>query len=137
MNIREYLSREAAAITDRALSSIQSAADWRRERPDRLARYLDRMGLRSHLDAPRTPLEVKVTSVVERPGYRIENLHFQSLQRLYVSANLYIPARLRGPAPAITYALLPLISRSPVCLALLNGTAMNDTDCAAWRPADR
>jgi cephalosporin-C deacetylase-like acetyl esterase len=40
----------------------------------------------------RTPLNPRVTGVVDRPGYRIEKLTFESRPRLYVTANLYLPA---------------------------------------------
>jgi cephalosporin-C deacetylase-like acetyl esterase len=48
----------------------------------------------------RTPLNPRVTGIVERPGYRIEKLTFESRPRLYVTANLYVPT---GPGrhPAI------------------------------------
>jgi cephalosporin-C deacetylase-like acetyl esterase len=48
----------------------------------------------------RTPLNARVTGVVERPGYRIEKLVFESRPRLYVTANLYVPAA-TGRHPAI------------------------------------
>jgi cephalosporin-C deacetylase-like acetyl esterase len=40
----------------------------------------------------RTPLNARVIGTVERPGYRIERLTFESRPRLYVTANLYVPA---------------------------------------------
>jgi cephalosporin-C deacetylase-like acetyl esterase len=48
----------------------------------------------------RTPLNARVMGVVERPGYRIEKLTFESRPRLYVTANLYVPAG-TGRRPAI------------------------------------
>src|SRR5262249_3722124 len=48
----------------------------------------------------RTPLNPRVTGIVERPGYRIEKLTFESRPRLYVTANLYLPAA-AGRHPAI------------------------------------
>ncbi len=48
----------------------------------------------------RTPLNPRVTGVVERPGYRIEKLAFESRPRLYVTANLYVPNG-TGRRPAI------------------------------------
>jgi cephalosporin-C deacetylase-like acetyl esterase len=48
----------------------------------------------------RTPLNGRVTGTVERPGYRIEKLTFESRPRLYVTANLYVPAG-TGRHPAI------------------------------------
>ena len=48
----------------------------------------------------RTPLNPRVTGTVERPGYRIEKVTFESRPRLYVTANLYVPAG-TGRRPAI------------------------------------
>jgi len=39
----------------------------------------------------RTPLNARVIGTIERPGYRIEKLTFESRPRLYVTANLYVP----------------------------------------------
>jgi cephalosporin-C deacetylase-like acetyl esterase len=47
-----------------------------------------------------TPLNPRVTGIVERPGYRIEKLAFESRPRLYVTANLYVPTG-PGRRPAI------------------------------------
>src|SRR5438094_2981476 len=48
----------------------------------------------------RTALNARVTGIVERPGYRIEKVTFESRPRLYVTANLYVPAG-TGRRPAI------------------------------------
>jgi cephalosporin-C deacetylase-like acetyl esterase len=48
----------------------------------------------------RTALNARVTGIVERPGYRIEKVTFESRPRLYVTANLYVPAG-TGRHPAI------------------------------------
>ncbi len=103
MDIRTFLCREAAAITDTSLHKLPKAADWPAERARRKAIYLDRMGLTPYLQAPRTPLNVRVTGTLERKGYRIEKLMFESLPRLYVTANLYVPSSLKRPAPAVVY----------------------------------
>jgi dienelactone hydrolase len=42
----------------------------------------------------KTPLNAKVTRILERDGYRVENLVFESRPGYLVSANLYIPANL-------------------------------------------
>ena len=74
----------------------------RTREPIRLARYHDQLGLTSHLKAERT-LNVKVTGVLRRDGYRIEKLYFESLPRLYVTGNLFIPENCSTPAPAVAY----------------------------------
>lgn len=48
----------------------------------------------------RTPLNPRTTGVIERPGYRIEKVAFESRPHLYVTANLYVPAS-TGRHPAI------------------------------------
>jgi cephalosporin-C deacetylase-like acetyl esterase len=48
----------------------------------------------------RNPLNARVTGTLERRGYRIEKLTFESRPRLYVTANLYLPAG-SGRHPAI------------------------------------
>jgi cephalosporin-C deacetylase-like acetyl esterase len=48
----------------------------------------------------KTPLNARVTGTVERPGYRIEKVTFESRPRLHVTANLYVPAG-TGRRPAI------------------------------------
>jgi cephalosporin-C deacetylase-like acetyl esterase len=48
----------------------------------------------------RTPINARVTGIVQRTGYRIEKVTFESRPRLYVTANLYVPAG-TGRRPAI------------------------------------
>jgi cephalosporin-C deacetylase-like acetyl esterase len=48
----------------------------------------------------KTPLNPRVTGKIERSGYRIEKLTFESRRRLYVTANLYVPSA-PGRHPAI------------------------------------
>ena len=104
MTIREYLTREARRISNRALSEHTDDAAWRRLIPERRRQYMEMMGLEalSPFDQ-RPPLNVKLTGIVERPGYRIEKLYYESLPKLYVTANLYVPNHLTAPAPGVLY----------------------------------
>ena len=49
----------------------------------------------------RTPLNPQVTGVVERDGYRIENVIFESRPGFLVTANLYVPTNVGGRRPAV------------------------------------
>ncbi len=49
----------------------------------------------------RTPLEAVVHGRVDRPGYTVEKVYFQSLPGHYVSGNLYRPLGRTGPLPAV------------------------------------
>ncbi len=49
----------------------------------------------------RTPLNAKVTGLVEEPGLRIEKLVFESRPGCLVTANLYLPTGVREPMPGV------------------------------------
>lgn len=49
----------------------------------------------------RTPLAPRVTGKVEREGFSVEKVLFESRPGFLVSANLYLPARIEGPLPAV------------------------------------
>jgi cephalosporin-C deacetylase-like acetyl esterase len=104
--IREYLAREARHITDNALADLKTPADFERQLAARRRQYMQMLGL-GDLPSPaaRGPVPYKVTGVVERRGYRIEKLHYESLPNLHVTANLYIPAEATAGArrPGVLY----------------------------------
>lgn len=49
----------------------------------------------------KTPLNARITGVLERDGYRVEKLIYESLPRYYVTANVYVPASGKPPFPAV------------------------------------
>jgi dienelactone hydrolase len=49
----------------------------------------------------RTPLNARITGVVERDAYRIEKIIFESRPQFFVAANLYVPKSAKFPAPAV------------------------------------
>ena len=49
----------------------------------------------------KTPLNAKVTRTVERDGYRIENIIFESRVNYMVTGNLYVPVGGKQPMPAV------------------------------------
>ncbi|EAQ78550.1 alpha/beta hydrolase [Blastopirellula marina] len=49
----------------------------------------------------RTPLKPQITGVIERDGYRIEKLIFESRPGFFVTSNLYVPTNIEGPRPAV------------------------------------
>jgi cephalosporin-C deacetylase-like acetyl esterase len=103
-NIRNYLMKVAAEISDYALSDIQTLADWKMIRSKRYNEFLESMGLNYMPVNDRRPdLNVHITGIIKQKGYRIEKLYYESLPGLYVTANLYIPDRIRKPVPAILY----------------------------------
>ena len=55
------------------------------------------------MEGQRPPLNVHVTGTLREKGYHVEKLYYESLPGLYVPANLYIPDKLKKPAPAVLY----------------------------------
>jgi hypothetical protein len=51
----------------------------------------------------KTPLNAKITGIVRKNGYRIENIIYESLPGFYVTASLFIPANIKKPSPAILF----------------------------------
>lgn len=49
----------------------------------------------------KTPLKPRVTHVIERDGYRIENIIFESRPGFLVTANLYLPTKIDKPVPGV------------------------------------
>ena len=104
ISIRSYLAREAGRITHQALADYIDAATWQRLVPERRRQFMEMMGLDELVPYhQRPPLNVRVTGVVERPKYRIEKLYYESLPKLFVTGNLYIPKSLSSPAPGVLY----------------------------------
>jgi cephalosporin-C deacetylase-like acetyl esterase len=91
LTIRGYLCREASRITASALRDYRDAESFRRLQPEKRRQFHEMMGLTEQFSGQRPPVPVHVTGVVERPGYRIEKLSYESLPNLHVTANLYIP----------------------------------------------
>jgi hypothetical protein len=51
----------------------------------------------------KTPLNSKITGIVRKKGYNIENVIYESLLGFYVTASLFIPDDVKKPAPAILF----------------------------------
>jgi cephalosporin-C deacetylase-like acetyl esterase len=49
----------------------------------------------------RTPLHPRITGTLQRSGYRVEKLIFESQPRYYVTANVYVPTVGTPPFPAV------------------------------------
>ncbi len=103
-NIRIYLMQEAERITDNALSGIHSLSDWQKIRSERYNELVEMLGLENvPLIGKRSDLNVKVTGRIQKEGYHIEKLFYESLPSLYVPANLYVPDNTQKPRAAVLY----------------------------------
>ncbi|MDZ7638721.1 MAG: hypothetical protein U5J83_10830 [Bryobacterales bacterium] len=100
-SLHEQILGEARAITSRAVAELASPAQWESVRSQRQEELRDMLGL---LPWPaRTPLNVKVTGTLDKGSYTIEKVAFESMPRIYVTGNLYLPKKREKPLPAVIY----------------------------------
>ena len=84
-----------------AIAGIHNVAAAEQRKTEVRARILQLLG---GLPDYHGPLNPKVTRVIERDGYWIENLMFESLRDYYVTANLYRP-KAPGRHPAVLFSM--------------------------------
>lgn len=95
------LRREAHKITAAAAAEISDRKTWEPVRAKRAEELREMLGL---LPWPaRTPLNVQITGREDRGTFTVENIAFESMPHIYVTANLYVPKQRRGKVPAIIY----------------------------------
>ena len=100
----DYLNHIAMALLEerrRAVGQWSSADDVRRRKA-----YLRERMVRALGGFPeRTPLNARTVGVLERDGYKIEKIVFESQPRFYVTANLYLPTAGQPPFPGVLFPL--------------------------------
>ena len=99
--LAEYFKAETTALSNRALADIKTLDDWKAKKEDYRQELFEMLSLAPLPD--RTDLKPVVTRKIDHELFSVENLHFQSMPGLYVTANLYLPKKLDKPAPAILY----------------------------------
>jgi dienelactone hydrolase len=82
---------------DRVIARLRGEASWKRRQRDTYAALLEIVGPFPE----RTPLNPVVTGVVERDGYRVEKIIFESMPQYPVTAALFVPNGLTEKRPAI------------------------------------
>ena len=102
---REQLIRYLNAVADRQLRERERviAAIRTRQQAEERQKIVRQKILRliGGLPETRGPLNVRRSGALEREGYRIEKIIYESLPKFYVPANVYVPTRATPPFPAI------------------------------------
>lgn len=101
--MKRFLNEQAAQLAGRPLPTFASSAEFAAWRGERQAKFHRALGIDVYLQAERTPLNVRVTGVIDDEAYRLEKLYYESLPGLYVAGHLYTPKGLTAPAPGIVY----------------------------------
>jgi cephalosporin-C deacetylase-like acetyl esterase len=101
--IQEYLRQETRKIETEFLGQIKSPEDWQRALPQFRQEYFDMLGLWPLPE--KTPLPATITGTLDRGDYLVDMIHYQSRPGLYVTGNLYRPAKVTKAErlPAILY----------------------------------
>ena len=86
---QDYLARRGEEVTRNNLADIENLDAWKHKRPEVRRRFLYTLGL-DPMPA-KTPLHARTTGELQRDGYRVENVVFESMPGLYVTANLFLP----------------------------------------------
>jgi dienelactone hydrolase len=90
---------EGAVLAERrAWEQVETREDWERFRDERIKGLRESVG---KFPPDRPALDARVSVRQKGDGYVLENLAFQSRPGFYVTANLYLPARVTPPIPAI------------------------------------
>jgi hypothetical protein len=100
-SLLEYFRGETRALSERCLANVMTAEQWRERAPELRQQLAEMLSLSPMPE--RADLKATVTKRFEHDTFTVENLHFQSSPRLYVTANLYVPKNLTKPAPTILY----------------------------------
>lgn len=90
----EKLNRRAGII-----SELNNIAEWQE-------RQADVRKIMWNIIGPfpeKTPINAKITGKVVKNGYKVENVIYESLPGFYVTASLFIPDKVKKPAPAILF----------------------------------
>lgn len=101
--VQEYLGRQTQKIHSQFLQNVESAEDWEKLRPGYKDEYFYMLGLSPM--PPKTLLKAAITGTLKADDYIVQMLHYQSLPRLYVTANLYLPKNIAEGQrlPAVIY----------------------------------
>ena len=101
--IQAYLAAETAKLEATFTNDVKSLADWQAKRPEYVEQYYYMLGLSPRPE--KTPLAPTITGTLKGDGYEVDMIHYQSVPHLYVTGNLYRPAKVKEgeKLPAVFY----------------------------------
>lgn len=100
-NLSDYFQDQTMQLANRSLKNIKSLEDWEQKRVTYRKQLFEMLGLSPQ--PAKTDLKPEITGTINSDGFIVENITFQSRPGLYVTGNLYRPAKQEGKIPAILY----------------------------------
>jgi dienelactone hydrolase len=98
--LQHHLNRVAFKLLEDRKNKIKSLAtveDWKRRQQE----VKDTLNQIIGPFPKRTPLHAKVMGTVEKDGFRVEKIVFESMPNFFVTSCLFVPDNLQGKTPAI------------------------------------
>ena len=96
-----YFAQQVESLEGQLDREIKTKEDWEANESEYRRQLAEMLGLDPM--PPRTELKATKTGEFEHEGIIVENLHYQSMPGLYVTANLYRPKVVEKPLPTILY----------------------------------
>ena len=98
---KSFMDEALAHLRERkaAVGRLTSAQDWESYRSQARRKLAELLGPMPE----KTPLNARVLGVVQKSGFRIEKVVYESQPGFHVTAALFIPDGLTGKTPAILY----------------------------------
>ena len=97
----EYFKAQSDQIASSCLSEIKTSEDWNNHKEQYRQQLAEMLGLWPMPE--KTDLHATITGRIDQGDIVVENLHYQSMPGLYVTANLYLPKKIEARLPAIVY----------------------------------
>jgi hypothetical protein len=82
---------------DQEITKLKTAGDWQSRQKWVKSKLLKVVGPFPE----KTPLRPRITGVLQKEGYRVEKVIYESMPEFYVTGCLFVPDRIEGKAPAI------------------------------------
>ncbi|MFZ4764112.1 MAG: alpha/beta hydrolase, partial [Roseimicrobium sp.] len=99
--LNAYFEQQVASLEGQLEREIKTKEDWLAKKDEYRRQLAEMLGLDPM--PPRTDLKATKTGQFEHEGIIVENLHFQSMPGLYVTANLYRPKVVEKALPTVLY----------------------------------
>ncbi len=97
----EIILNEAMILLDKRkhkTEQLKTKQDWQNYQAEMREKMFGQLST-----FEKTPLNAKITGILERENFKVEKVLFESQPGLFVTAGLFIPKNLQKPAPAVIY----------------------------------
>ena len=99
--VHEYYVNKVRSVEQRAMAS-KAALSTKAEAETYITGVRERIAKTfAPMPAKKTPLNAKVTGILDRDGYTVEKVIFESRPKFYVTAHLYLPKNRSGRIPGV------------------------------------